>query len=177
MRPASNAAGRHARLRLRPDWSAESVDYVRRVAEGGLCSSACAFYRVEPGFLLQGSLRAFLAPNNVTRKGPKIMERGEVGWAGGSAGPDFFIYLGAQPAEHWGHDHTVWAEARPPQVLTDCYCQNNMLDFLRVVKVADTASMAVAEKIVQLPPGPTKPGDMHILPEHVSLAATTAAAA
>ena len=55
----------------------------------------------------QGSLRAFFAPNNVTTPGPKIMEKGEIGWAGGSAGPDFFIYLGDSPATHWKHDHTV----------------------------------------------------------------------
>ena len=41
-----------------------------------------------------------------------------LGWAGGSAGPDFFIYtahmsncaVGGCPATHWAHDHTVFAE-------------------------------------------------------------------
>ncbi len=55
------------------------------------------------------------------------MEKGEIGWAGGSSGPDFFIYLGAQPAEHWKHDHTVWGE------------------------VADEASIRVAERIAAQP--------------------------
>jgi len=31
------------------------------------------------------------------------MERGEVGWAGGTAGPDFFIYLGLGPAGWLGN--------------------------------------------------------------------------
>lgn len=35
------------------------------------------FYRVEPGFLIQGSMRSFIPPNKVTKKGPKIMEKGE----------------------------------------------------------------------------------------------------
>ena len=38
------------------------------------------------------------------------MTRGMVGWAGGSVGPDFFVYTGAVPATHWAHDHTVFAE-------------------------------------------------------------------
>ncbi len=134
------------RLRLRPDWSLESVAYVRTLAaQPELCSSACEFYRVEPGFLLQGSLRARFAPNSVTRPGPRIMTRGDCGWAGGSAGPDFFCYLGAQPATHWGRDHTVWAE------------------------VADDASFAVAEAINALPPRPTPPGEMHILAQRVPI--------
>ena len=39
-----------------------------------------------------------------------IMERGMVGWAGGGAGPDFFIYSHASAASHWGNDHTVVGE-------------------------------------------------------------------
>ena len=38
------------------------------------------------------------------------MDHGMVGWAGGGAGPDFFIYIGKGPAAHWAHDHTVFAE-------------------------------------------------------------------
>ena len=48
------------------------------------------------------------------------MSKGMVGWAGGSAGPDLFIYtaamdksrcpVGGCPATHWAHDHTVFAE-------------------------------------------------------------------
>ena len=134
------------RLRLRPEWSPESVAYVRAVAAAPeLCTSACEFYRVEPGFLLQGSLRARIAPNAVTKEGPRHMVRGDVGWAGGSAGPDFFIYLGSQPATHWGLTHTVWAE------------------------VADEESFAVAEACVQQPPLPTKPGEMHMVAQRIPI--------
>eukprot|EP00959_Pyramimonas_sp_CCMP1952_P418981 8776411-Pyramimonas_sp.AAC.1 len=35
-----------------------------------------------------------------------------VGWAGGSAGPDFFIYAALAPATSWNHDHTVWGQVR-----------------------------------------------------------------
>lgn len=133
-------------LRLRPDWSAESVAYVRTlVSAPDLCTSSCEFYRAEPGFLLQGSLRARFAPNKVTRPGPRIMVRGDVGWAGGSAGPDFFIYLGAAPAQHWGTEHTVWAE------------------------VADEASLAVADTLAALP-APAPPGEMHILTDRQKIA-------
>eukprot|EP00955_Chlamydomonas_euryale_P036605 350494-Chlamydomonas_euryale.AAC.12 len=173
------------RIRLMPDWSASSVEFVQRLAmTPDLCSNACEFYRAEPGFLLQvvlsgagmtsacmsaawstlyssecasrrvggrhkeveapcsafsGSLRAFIPPNKITTPGPKIMERGELGWAGGSAGPDFFIYLGQYPATHFGHDHTVFAV------------------------VADDESLAVVETIVQLPSEAPHPGDMHML--------------
>jgi len=141
------------RLRLRPEWSPDSVAYVRSVAAAPeLCTSACEFYRVEPGFLLQGSLRARIAPNSVTKEGPRHMVRGDVGWAGGSAGPDFFIYLGTQPATHWGLTHTVWAE------------------------VADEESFAVAEQCVQQPPLPTKPGEMHIIAERIPISPKVAAA-
>ena len=134
------------KLRLRPDWSNSSVTYVRALAaQPELCTDACAFYRVEPAFLLQGSLRSRIPPNQVTTPGPRHMVRGDCGWAGGSAGPDFFCYLGTGPATHWGLDHTVWAE------------------------IADEQSFAVAETINALPPKPTKPGEMHLLPAPVPL--------
>ena len=42
------------RIKLKPEWSESSVEYVRRVAaNNGLCTPQCAFYRAEPGFLLQ----------------------------------------------------------------------------------------------------------------------------
>jgi len=133
------------RLRLRPEWSASSVAFVRLLAAHPLCTPACEFYRAEPGFLLQGSLRALIPSNNVTTKGPRAMQRGDVGWAGASFGPDWFVYLGREPATHWGTDHTVWAE------------------------VADSASLATADAIAALPPLPTKPGEMHILRDRVKI--------
>ena len=101
--------------------------------------------RAEPAFLLQGSLRARIAPNNITRPGPRHMRRGDVGWAGASYGPDFFVYLGAEPATHWGFEHTVWAE------------------------VADEQSFDVAEKINAGQPRATPPGEMHILQTRVPI--------
>ena len=133
------------RLKLRPEWSESSVAFVRLLAAHPLCTPACEWYRVEPGFLLQGSLRALIPSNNVTTKGPRAMKRGDVGWAGAGPGQDLFIYLGAQPATHWGTDHTVWAE------------------------VADETSLAVADKIAALPPLPTKPGEMHIIQDRVKI--------
>ena len=96
------------------------------------CSNAVRpqVYRLEPGFLIQGKLvaRGVRLPRT-TAKAAKVMERGEVGWAGGSAGPDFFIYLGDAAATWLGapHDGTVWAE------------------------LADEASMQTAKRISLLP--------------------------
>ena len=116
------------RLHVRPEWSAESSLYALSVARAG--SNASTIYRLEPGFLIQGRLlgSGIKAPRT-TPKAPKVMERGEVGWAGGGAGPDFFIYLGSGPATWLGnpHDGTIWAE------------------------VADEESMAAAERASLLP--------------------------
>lgn len=130
---------------LRPDWHVESVSYVSRLAAERACGKSCHLYRAEPTFLLQGTLRSFsVAANTKTLRGPKIMERGEIGWAGGGAGPDFFIYLGDRPAAHWGHDHTVWGT------------------------VADIESLEVAEKIVNLPSHtPGGPNTMRFLKEYM----------
>eukprot|EP00798_Chlamydomonas_sp_ICE-L_P004629 gene4629-14821_t len=123
------------RIRLKPDWSRSSVDFVQ----------TCQFYRAEPRFLLQGSMQAFIPANNQTTPGPKFMERGDIGWAGGFSGPDFFIYLGDQPATHWNHDHTVWG------------------------LVADEESLKVAETIVNLAASAPKPGDMHMLTNRIQV--------
>ena len=48
-----------------------------------------------------GVLRGLIPPNTVTKEGPKLMEKGEVGWAGAGPGPDFFIYMGDRPAAHF----------------------------------------------------------------------------
>ena len=56
-----------------------------------------------------------------------MMSHGMVGWAGGAAGPDFFIYLGNGYAHHWAHDHTVIGE------------------------VADARSWETIEQLAQLP--------------------------
>lgn len=42
------------RIRLMPEWSETSVEFVRHLAQSPeLCTTACEFYRAEPGFLLQ----------------------------------------------------------------------------------------------------------------------------
>ena len=116
------------RVTLRPDWHLPSVIFAQRLAtERGCSGGSCHLYRVEPGFLVQGTMRSFsVSANTRTLRGPKIMERGEIGWAGGSAGPDFFVYLGKYPADWLGHDHTVFG------------------------LLEDEMSLAVAEKIVAM---------------------------
>lgn len=129
------------RLILRPEWTAPSADYAASVAAQSSPSQTSKVYRLEPGFLIQGSLTARgLPPNHDKKRAPKVMERGEVGWAGGGAGPDFFIYLGTGPASWLGnpHDGTIFAE------------------------VADEASMAVAANVSVLPVPFTPPGQMHM---------------
>jgi cyclophilin family peptidyl-prolyl cis-trans isomerase len=73
------------------------------------------------------------------------MERGEIGWAGGGAGPDFFVYLGKYPADWLGHDHTVFGV------------------------LEDEASLAVAEKIVAMDSHtPGGPNTMRFLREKMT---------
>jgi hypothetical protein len=99
------------RLHLRPEWCNASEGYVLSVASAA--SAASDVYRLEPGFLIQGRLVAPGVPKLAsTARAGKVMERGEVGWAGGGAGPDFFIYLGDGPATWLGapHDGTIFAE-------------------------------------------------------------------
>ena len=140
--------GEHGQIRLilRPEWSAPSTDFAQRVAAAGAATSQV--YRLEPGFLIQGRLLSMgVPPNRDKTRAPKLMERGEVGWAGGSAGPDYFIYLGTGPATWLGnpHDGTIFAD------------------------VADEASMAVANNVSLLPVPPTAPGQMHTLKSPVAV--------
>lgn len=143
--------GKHGfiRLLLRPEWSPGGAEYARLVAAAAQPTSQV--YRLEPGFLIQGRLAApgVPAPRDNTRA-PKLMERGEVGWAGGSAGPDYFIYLGLGPATWLGNPHegTIFAE------------------------VADEESMQVASNVSLLPVPPTAPGQMHLLKVPVPVTAS-----
>ncbi|KAL1520977.1 hypothetical protein AB1Y20_022535 [Prymnesium parvum] len=129
------------RLHLRPEWSNGSTAFALALAAAS--EQLSSVYRLEPGFLIQGKLAARgVHPNRVRTRAPKVMERGEVGWAGGTAGPDFFVYLGDGAASWLGNPHegTVFAE------------------------LADEESIAVAENISRLPlGGPTAPGQMHLL--------------
>ena len=56
------------RIRLRPEWHLPSVDYVRWVGLADVCTTKCVFYRAEPNFLLQGAMRAVIAPNNQVKQ-------------------------------------------------------------------------------------------------------------
>ena len=151
------------RIRLRPDWHAPSVEYVQRVALQDVCTAKCVFYRAEPGFLLQGALRAVVAPNKKCRAfrggpaectdpqerpGGNFMEKGDVAWAGGSAGPDFFIMMNRNG---FGASHTVWGS------------------------MADDESMELALKLVQ-GKSDSKPGTMRMLSEEISFTASPAEA-
>ena len=130
------------RINLRPDLSAESVDYVRRVISTKSCSAdSCRLYRAEKPGILQGILKSgvnepAIAPNKVFGACPEeyraveqdcpphdpscgchgpIMVKGMVGWAAGTAGgPDFFINTYEKPAKHWGNQHTVWGFVDDP---------------------------------------------------------------
>jgi len=129
-------------LRLKPEWHHESVQFIRALAlERGSCEGTCEIYRVEPGFLVQGTLKStVVASNTHTKDGPKLMERGDVGWAGEGPGPDFFFYLGERPAAHFGKKHTVFAV------------------------VEDDASMRVLERVVRAPSStPDGPNTMRFI--------------
>jgi len=145
------------RIRLRPEWHLPSVRFVQRAALTDSCTVKCELYRAEPGFLLQGAMRAIVEPNKLCRQfrsGPKectddaarpggsVMEKGDVAWAGGSAGPDFFIMMSR--SSNFGASHTVWGS------------------------LADRESMDLALQLVKGKISPTvKPGEMRILDEPV----------
>lgn len=121
------------RVTMRPEWSKESVDYIKRLLEHGHCQR-CNLYRAEKPGILQGVMTAEpgavplaeikgSCPSGAERvhnecppwdaacgcHGP-VMQRGYVAWAAGQMGPDFFIDAYPKPAEWWGTQHTVWGE-------------------------------------------------------------------
>ena len=107
-------------IRLKPEWHRKSVEYLTDLAEteNACQGTSCKLYRVEPGFLVQGVLRSFVVrANKETFQFQKLMEYGDVGWAGGSAGPDFFVYLGEKPATWLKFDHTIWGTVEDPKSL------------------------------------------------------------
>ena len=142
------------RIRLKPDWHVPSVEFVRAATLSDSCTVKCELYRAEPGFLLQGAMRATVRPNKQCRAfsgGPKectdsqerpggnYMEKGDVAWAGGGAGPDFFIMMNRNG---FGATHTVWGS------------------------MADNESMELALKLVQGKSSSPR-GQMRILDEPV----------
>ena len=118
-------------LRLKPQFSNSSTKFWET---GAHVQCTGNIYRNEQSLLLQGRLDCAGIKMPVVQKGncpqgtkidssrscpphdPEcgchgpIMRKGMVGWAGGGTGPDFFIYTGVDPATHWNHDHTVFAE-------------------------------------------------------------------
>lgn len=119
-----------------------------------------------------------------------------MGWAGGSNGPDYFIYLGDGPAGWLGnpHDGTIFAEVSSPKEIAPLWseCERSSL-FPRISRrtlrrsalrsrvclalrsqVADEASMEVAGAISRIPLGrETKPGEMHLLGKELRLAVSS----
>jgi len=122
------------RIKLRDDLSPESVRHVRAVVERGTCSEKCKFYRAQGKSILQGIMSvpdagpafdpkqtvvkgqcpdefAYFA-NKCAEHDPKcdchgpIMTKGQVGWAGGGTGPDWFIDYYDRPVDWWGTTHT-----------------------------------------------------------------------
>ncbi|KAG7358830.1 cyclophilin type peptidyl-prolyl cis-trans isomerase [Nitzschia inconspicua] len=117
------------RIVLMPELSPESVEYIYKLVESGVCKR-CNFYRSEKPGILQGVMANPKIPVN-EKRGPcpeglegtvpnecpdwdkncgchgPVMTKGAVGWAGGDAGgPDFFIDHYKEPAEFWGTQHT-----------------------------------------------------------------------
>lgn len=154
------------RVRLRPELSPGSVEYIQQLVNSHVCHD-CKFYRAEKPGILQGIMANPEIPINSERgtcpidvggienqcpswdpqcgcHGP-IMTRGSVAWAGGQAGgPDFFINAYQQPAEWWGTQHTNFG------------------------LIEDAASMAVVDQIFDLPV--TEHGGMHLLQDKIHFA-------
>lgn len=116
------------RIKLQPNLSPGSVDYIQRLVESKVCRR-CNFYRAEKPGILQGVMaNKDVATNeelgscppgmeNVHNDCPEwdqscachgpVMTRGSVAWAAGEAGgPDFFIDAYKKPADWWGTQHT-----------------------------------------------------------------------
>jgi hypothetical protein len=128
------------RIRLRPDLSPASRDYLHAMLATTQPCTRCNFYRAEKPGILQGVLTNKRVPAATQRgacpqghedvvnhcpawdtqcacHGP-LMERGMVAWAGGNMGPDFFIDAYAQPVKEWGTQHTVFGQIEDAGSLT-----------------------------------------------------------
>ncbi|KAJ1455615.1 hypothetical protein M885DRAFT_587591 [Pelagophyceae sp. CCMP2097] len=130
------SGGYRIKIRLLPEFSAESSAFMRFAAQAQCAGS---IYRSEKAFLIEGEMQCGDgggggegggseaapqgAPNvtpgpcplGVTENAGKgchgpTLRRGMVAWANGKTGPTFFIYLGNRPASNWAHEHTVIGE-------------------------------------------------------------------
>jgi cyclophilin family peptidyl-prolyl cis-trans isomerase len=151
------------RIRLRPDLSAVSRDYIHAMLATTTTQpcTRCNFYRAEKPGILQGALATKHVPvatqrgacppglETITNHCPAwdsqcgchgpVMERGMVAWAGGKMGPDFFIDAYAQPVQDWGTQHTVFGQ------------------------IEDEGSLSIVDKIFALPVH--KDGSMNYMDE------------
>lgn len=135
------------RIVMRPDLSQESVDYIHRLMDNGVCSR-CNLYRAEKPGILQGVManKKEVQTNEVKGSCPPgmedvnnacpawdkscgchgpVMTKGMVAWAGGRAGgPDFFIDNYKRPAQFWGTQHTNFGQIQDDasfQVVKDIF--------------------------------------------------------
>lgn len=123
-------------VQLRPDLSLESVEYIQRLLNDPHPCETCRFYRAQDRGILQGIMKKpgvavntklGTCPTNVNAFNKKChgpaMTRGMVGWAGGGAGPDFFIDNYKREADWWGYQHTVFGEvdASSLDVVESCF--------------------------------------------------------
>jgi cyclophilin family peptidyl-prolyl cis-trans isomerase len=129
------------RIILRPDFSKESVEYIKAITLKGYCKR-CSFFRSEKAGILQGIVSSIhpsivpltsikgscptgygyeLVPNDCPKWDPQcschgpVMTKGTVGFAAGGTGPDFFINNHDKPALFWGTQHTVWGHIVDPK--------------------------------------------------------------
>jgi len=120
------------RIKLRPDLSRPSVEYIKALLDDPKPCRECQFYRAEKPGIFQGVLKKkHVKPNTILGDCPKgltgkkhecpehdpncgchgpVMTKGMIGWAAGEGGPDFFIDTYERPATWWNTDHTVWGE-------------------------------------------------------------------
>lgn len=120
------------KIKLRPDLSLPSVQYIKNLLDDPSPCKNCRFYRAEKPGILQGILAKEKVKRNTILgdcpeefKGKKhdcpehdpncgchgpVMKRGMIGWAAGGGGPDFFIDSYIREATWWSTDHTVWGE-------------------------------------------------------------------
>lgn len=151
----STSLGRLA-IKLRPDLSPESIEYIKKVTRAPISTQAsCKFYRLEavpppgvvdpdgnpgpPYALLQGSLGAAGVPPIVSAPKTKAIEQpmietGMVAWAGGGLGPDFFIAFA--PHHEWATGHNIWGEVRDMAALEEIRKQPIMTETWGTVKVS-----------------------------------------
>lgn len=169
-------------ITLRPEFSEESIEYIHKILDEGCLR--CNFYRAEKRGILQGMIVNKKVPlptnrgrcppgfENITNDCPEwdkncachgpVMERGNVAWAAGDTGPDFFINDYEERALWWGTQHTGKFEAymnydllhKPPvKTCQLCLSSRNTLGTSWKVwgLIEDNESFKVLDKVWSLP--------------------------